>query len=120
MPAVDPSSLFPLLPGSEDATYIYVDLSDTDPEAMPGAGGTVALAGVDSAAPTLALRGGGPPLSGEWRESVGSLLFAEPAAADGAGGGYVAHTERVLHFSARPAPVTAAAAGGGSGAPAVA
>lgn len=98
--AADPPSTHT---GSEDATYIYVDLTDADPTISLNPGDTLRLAGLGSATPTLARGGGRPPLVGEWRESVGSLLFAA-AAGDGNPGGYVAHTERVLYFG-----------GGGSG-----
>ena len=84
--------------GSEDATYIYVDLTDADPTLSLNPGGTLRLNGLGGSSPTLARSGGRPPLVGEWRESVGSLLFAAAAGGDGDPGGYVAHTERVLYF----------------------
>ena len=119
--------------GSELATYIFVDLPSDAP--LPAPGSTVTIRGLETASPSIefpaAAAGGGEgegegkgrkgkekgsasssfsAEGGEWRESVGSLLFvAKPSSAAGKGashaatdtpppGSYLCHTERILSF----------------------
>ena len=103
-------------PGDERATYIFVDLSDVDPAALPddgagasiearavggqragqvGAGGPATSVlpptplpplpsqGLETQHPALVLADG-RRLVGDWREPVGSLLFADAGPAGGA------------------------------------
>ena len=93
--------------GSELATYIFVDLPRDAP--LPPPGSTVTIKGLETASPSLRFEGGregegGELNKGEWKESVGSLLFVAAkgagteAAAHSPAGSYLCHTERILSF----------------------
>lgn len=110
--------------GSELATYIFVDLPSGAP--LPAPGSSVTIRGLETASPSIEFpaeekeegkgkgkgkkgkdaAGSSPSSSfsaegGEWKESVGSLLFvAKPSTTDSAPapGSYLCHTERILSF----------------------
>lgn len=107
--------------GSELATYIFVDLPSDAP--LPAPGSSVTIRGLETASPSIEFpaeekeedkgkgkgkkgAGSSPSSSfsaegGEWKESVGSLLFvAKPSTTDSAPapGSYLCHTERILSF----------------------
>ena len=105
--------------GDELATYIFVDLPRDAPSPPPGS--SVTITGLETASPSIEFgaekeekKGGASSSSssfsaegGEWKESVGSLLFvakgqatktAESPPAAPPPGSYLCHTERVLSF----------------------
>lgn len=104
--------------GDELATYIFVDLPGDAP--LPPPGSSVTIRGLETASPSIEFGGedeegekkGGASSSfsaegGEWKESVGSLLFfAKPSKGQTTTdaplpplpGSYLCHTERILSF----------------------
>ena len=105
--------------GDELATYIFVDLPRDAPSPPPGS--SVTITGLETASPSIEFgaekeekKGGASSSSssfsaegGEWKESVGSLLFvakgqatktAETPPAAPPPGSYLCHTERILSF----------------------
>ena len=107
--------------GSELATYIFVDLPRDAP--LPAPGSIVTIRGLETASPSIEFGGEEKEKNacsfsaegGEWKESVGSLLFVskQPSASAAKGamtttetgsppppppGSYLCHTERILSF----------------------